>query len=109
MDALADLPLFAPPKGKLPPMEEHFWNFHGRNPHVYELMVRLAREWKDQTGGRKLGIKALFERARWECCVRTSESAPVLNNNHTAFYARLIMERESDLGGIFNTREQRHS
>ena len=109
MDALADLPLFTPPAGKLPPMEEHFWKFHGRNPHVYALLVRLTREWKDQTGGRKLGIKALFERARWEYSVKTSETAPALNNNHTAYYARLIMERESDLSGIFNLREQRHS
>lgn len=102
----ADLPLFQAPAGSLSPLEAAFWKFHRANPHVYALLVRLAREWKDQTG-RPLGIKALFERARWEYSVRTTESAPALNNNHTAFYARLMMQREADLRGIFHTREQR--
>ena len=106
MNELADLPLFQAPAGMQCPLEKAFWKFHRANPHVYALLVRLAREWKDQTG-RKLGIKALFERARWEYSVRTTDTAPALNNNHTAFYARLIMEREKDLDGIFNLREQR--
>lgn len=106
MNLLADLPLFKAPAGTLPPLEAAFWEFHDKNPHVYSLLVRLAREWKDQTG-RCLGIKALFERARWETQVRTTEESPTLNNNHTAFYARLIMQREPDLVGIFHLREQR--
>lgn len=106
MNEVADLPLFQSRSLPQCPLEMAFWKFHRANPHVYALLVRLAREWKDQTG-RKLGIKALFERARWEYSVRTTETAPTLNNNHTAFYARLIMEREKDLEGIFNLREQR--
>jgi hypothetical protein len=106
MNSLADLPLFQAPAKDMAPLERSFWKFHMANPHVYALLVRLAREWKNQTG-RKLGIKALFERARWEYSVRTTKTAPALNNNHTAFYARLIMEQERDLNGIFNTLEQR--
>jgi hypothetical protein len=106
VNALADLPLFQKPMREMSALEAAFWKFHEGNPHVYDLLVRLAREWKGQTG-RQLGIKALFERARWEYSVRTTDSAPALNNNHTAFYARLIMERERDLQGIFHTREQR--
>ena len=106
MNSLADLPLFQAPAKDMAPLERSFWKFHLANPHVYSLLVRLAREWKDQTG-RKLGIKMLFERARWEYSTRTTEEDPTLNNNHTAFYARLIMEQERDLKGIFNLREQR--
>lgn len=105
---LSDLPLFATrpaflPHGKL---EDEFWQFHHRNPAVYALLVKLAREWKRNTGN-KLGIKALFERARWESGIRTDSREYNLNNNHTAFYARLIMSQERDLDGLFNLREQR--
>ena len=105
---LSDLPLFQPRPaflrgGKL---EDTFWRFHAQNPHVYALLVELARQWKRTVGG-KLGIKALYERARWEHQVSSRGDDFALNNNYTAFYARLIMQRERDLAGMFNLREQK--
>lgn len=106
-----DLPLFAPARPAfLKPgrLEDDFWNFHQANPAVYAELVKFAREWRRGTG-KRLGIKALYERQRWESEITTTTYAPALNNNHTAFYARLIMERESDLRGLFQLREQHHA
>ena len=86
------------------PMAQEFEDFHDKNPQVYAVLARLAREWVEATGRGKLGIKALYERARWEIAVQTSNPDYKLNNNFTAFYARLIMAQEQDLSEIFHMR-----
>lgn len=86
-----------------PSTAEKFQEFHENNHHVYEVLVRLAREWVSRTGRRRIGIAALFERARWELSLQTTET-PRLNNTYRAFYARLIMACEPDLNDVFETR-----
>ena len=81
-----------------------FEDFHTGNPRVYEVLVALARQWVASTGRRKLGIKTLYERARWEIALSTGDPDFKLNNNYTAFYARLIMDSEADLRGLFDLR-----
>lgn len=86
---------------------EAFLAFHNANPDVYAELVALARKAR-QRGATKLGIGMLFEVVRWRRILRTEDwgQAPFkLNNNYRALYARRIMERESDLAGIFETRE----
>lgn len=87
-----------------PTMAERFEAFHAGNPHIYDILVRLARQWIRQTGRRRLGIAALWERMRWELSVSTTDETPKLNNDHKAFYARLIMAQEPDLADLFETR-----
>jgi hypothetical protein len=84
---------------------EQFEEFHRDNPHVYTILVRLARQWRAQTGRTVLGTKALFERARWELAIETSDADYKLNNNYTAYYARLIMLLEDDLDTMFRLRD----
>jgi hypothetical protein len=84
--------------------ETAFDRFHADNPKVYETLVRLAREWVGRTGRHKLGIATLFERARWEIALATTDADFKLNNSHRAYYARLIMLREPDLAGLFDLR-----
>lgn len=81
-----------------------FEEFHTGNPRVYDVLVALARQWVASTGRTKLGIKTLYERARWEIALQTSDPDFKLNNNFTAFYARLIMDREADLCDMFDLR-----
>lgn len=81
-----------------------FERFHADNPKVYELLVSLAHNWVQNTGRKKVGVGALFERARWEIAIRTNDPDFKLNNTYRAFYARLIMKREEDLAGIFDLR-----
>lgn len=85
-------------------MAQRFEEFHSSNPHVYDVLVRLAREWMNATNGRKVGIGALFERTRWEIAIATSDAEFKLNNNFRSFYARLLMKREPDLRGLFDLR-----
>lgn len=83
---------------------EKFELFHRENPHVYRTLVRLAREWVNQTGQRKIGIKSLYEVARWQLAIESSDPDYRLNNSYTAYFARLIMLQEPDLDGVFDLR-----
>ncbi|GAB4677617.1 hypothetical protein [Mycobacterium avium] len=85
-------------------MPERFEEFHNENPNVYATLVRLAREWVASTGRHKLGIATLFERARWEIALATNDPDYKLNNNHRAYYARLIMRQGPDLADLFDLR-----
>jgi len=84
-------------------LAERFRAYHAAHPEVYAALVRLARQWVARTGQHRIGIAALYERARWELAIQTGES-PSLNNSFRAFYARLIMAQESDLADLFETR-----
>jgi hypothetical protein len=81
-----------------------FEQFHRANPHIYRLMDRLAHDWIASTGRHKLGIAALYERARWELAIQTGDPDFKLNNNHRAFYARLLMMNHPELRGLFDLR-----
>lgn len=81
-----------------------FAAFHYLNRHVYRVLVALARQWVSLTGRGKLGIGALYERARWELAVTTMDPDYKLNNNFRAYYARMIMAFEPDLDGMFDLR-----
>ena len=84
-----------------------FRQFHLDNPHVYALLVKLARQGV-KAGRSKLGIGMLFEVVRWHYTVNpitTTGTDFKLNNNHRAYYARLIMELEDDLADIFELRD----
>lgn len=87
-----------------PSIAQRFEQFHAENPRVYATLVRLAREWIARTGRHELGIKTLYERARWEIALATNAPDFKLNNNFTAFYARLIHVQEPDLRGMFELR-----
>jgi len=84
--------------------ETAFDRFHAENPRVYTTLVRLARQWVSRFGSHKVGIGALYEVARWEIALATSDADFKLNNNFRAYYSRLIMAQESDLDGLFDLR-----
>lgn len=83
----------------------NFQQFHEENPHVYTQLVALANQAYDR-GRKKIGIGMLFEVMRWNHLISTSGDKFKLNNNHRAYYARLIMEDHPHLAGIFETRFQ---
>lgn len=83
--------------------------FHERNPQVYELLVRYAREAR-AAGHERVGIELLWNRMRWDFLVETSAGDDYkLNQNFKAWYARRIMEREPDLRDLFETRRRLRS
>lgn len=106
------LPLTLPPVQPIVPVDRRgglsrsFERFHAANPHVYEALKTVAL-WCHQRG-KRMGMKAIYERVRWEYSVHTVTDDPYrLNNNYTAFYARKLMDECPELAGFFETRRQR--
>ena len=86
---------------------ERFRAFHAANPDVYVALCTMARRLR-RRGHSKYSIKGLFEVLRFQMAtMETTDSDFRLNNNFTAYYARMIMAREADLRGFFTLREQR--
>ena len=82
---------------------ERFEKFHAANPQVYTSLVSLARQVLERNRARKMGIGMLYEVLRWNRYLQTdSEDGYRLPNNFKPAYARLIMEQEPDLDGVFN-------
>ncbi len=89
-------------------LEGRFIDFHNSHPEVYMALTTSARMWRRRRGpSSKLGVRMLMEKARWELSLGAKGKVPKINNNYSAFYARLIMDKESDLEGIFRLRRQR--
>lgn len=89
-------------------IDERFAAFHDENPHVYTELVALARR-AHARGYRRIGIELLFAKLRWDRMMQTRADAFgfKLNDHFTSRYARLIMEQEPDLDGLFRTRALR--
>jgi hypothetical protein len=80
--------------------------FHASNPHVYSALVTLARRFRTKNRSAQTGIGMLYEVLRWEYYLATdSQDDYKLSNSYRAFYARLIMQNEPDLEGIFNLKQ----
>lgn len=84
-------------------LADRFAAFHASNPHVADALEQLAEQWL-AAGNRKVGMKALVERLRWESGIRTEGSAYRLNNSWPAFYARLLIERRPEWADCIETR-----
>jgi hypothetical protein len=82
-----------------------FLAFHHANPHVFAALERLADDHVRQ-GTKRLGIKAMVERARWDATLETTAPHGLkVNNSFTAYYARLLAAFRPDLAPCFVTRE----
>lgn len=112
--ALATNPLAALPLFNLPPIVlptdgrgktkiERFAEFHAANPHVYEALRDMALKAK-RAGIQRGGVKAMCEALRWSSIATRGEDWKI-NNDFTAFYARLLEKNNPDLRGFFEMRE----
>ena len=81
-----------------------FEKFHGKNPQVWQLFRRFALN-AYQTGRDHYSAKAVFERIRWHIEIETSGGEVKLNNNFTAYYARMFHIYRPDLDGFFRNRK----
>ncbi len=83
-------------------IQDRFEAFDLANPHVYRTLARLAEEWLSRH--RVVGMKALWERLRWEYGVQTTEQAPRLNNDYTSRYARKLLAERPEWAGRIRIR-----
>ncbi len=83
-----------------------FKQFHFDNPHVNTTLVSMARDFRRVRPGQQIGIATLWETLRWHYWLDIkSDDAYKLNNNHKAFYARMMMAAHRDLDGLFELRD----
>lgn len=88
-------------------MADRFAKYDCENPQVYAVLRRLALQAR-RAGRARLGMKMLWEVARWQLSLSAADDSPFrLNNNYTAFYARKLMREEPELAGMFELRAQR--
>ena len=83
-----------------------FEAFHAGNPDVYDELRTLALRLKDR-GWNHYGISALYEVVRFHRALETTDDTFKLNNNHRAFYARLLMKQVPRLAEFFEIRVQK--
>lgn len=87
----------------MPPTLPEFAKYHAENPQVYAALRRFALEAK-RAGRRRMSINMLGERVRWYTDIETRGESYKVNNNFRPFYARLLMTKEPELAGFFETR-----
>jgi hypothetical protein len=82
-----------------------FEKFMAENPNVYGELVARTRRAKERSRV-PIGMRCIWEAARydWSVNIRHDQDAPRLNDWLAPFFSRLIMEREPDLAGYFETR-----
>jgi hypothetical protein len=80
-----------------------FAEFHEANPDVYAALEDRAL--RLHAMGRSFGIATIYEALRYERLL-TAGDAFKLNNNHRAFYARLLLGAHPELRNTIHTREQ---
>lgn len=87
-------------------IEERFEVFHLENPHIFEGLKEISLSIK-RSGRSRYGVKALFERLRWDYSTTTTGKDFKLSNDFTALYARKLMEEVPDLKNFFQTKKRK--
>lgn len=98
------------PIGKL---QRAFLEFHHENPWVYDRLVDLCFELK-RSGFRKYSMRTLISVLRFEWDLKTSGQTVVLtgggtkkvklNNNHSPYYARMLVKEYPQFKTFFEFR-----
>lgn len=87
-------------------IQEKWWGFHYAHPEVWRLFEKFTFD-RIERGFKHYSAKGVFERIRWETAqAEVGANEFKLNNNYSAFYARLFMEIHPEHDGFFRTRVQ---
>lgn len=85
-------------------LELEFERFDRRNPHIYQLFIKFTME-AIAAGRTAYSSRTIFHRIRWHVEVDTVGDRFKINNNHSPYYARKLMNRMPLVRGFFRTRE----
>lgn len=88
---------------------ERFERFHARHPEVYRELKELCITWRSR-GRHRWSIDAAMHVLRFQrrmAGLPDESEAYKLNNNYTSRYARLLVERNPELDGLFEMRRMR--
>jgi len=75
--------------------------FHVENPEVYVMVKKFAVQAKESKRNR-FGIAMIWERMRWFTMIETTDKTYKLNNNHKAFYSRMLMIDDPFFKSVFS-------
>jgi hypothetical protein len=91
-----------------PTIQEQFEEFHRRNPEVFALLERFTQQVVDR-GRRKIGIRMLWERVRWEVMLSTEDpcSDYKINDHYHSRYVRLLIKAHPEWESLFELRKLR--
>ncbi|GAA3246719.1 hypothetical protein [Streptomyces labedae] len=80
---------------------EQFHAFDARNPHVYQVLERMAAR-RVAAGATRISLKDLFEDLR-----QLPYGVAGLNNSYTALYARRLIDEHPHWADAFELRRRR--
>ena len=88
-------------------MDEQAQAFHERNPWVYQLFVRFAKEMVSR-GFANYSSMSIIQRIRWETDQADVEGRSTfkINNNYAPWYSRKFMNEYPAHEGFFRTRKR---
>jgi hypothetical protein len=86
-----------------PRLVQRFFIYHAKNPGLYGLYLKYAREAKDRGRGR-FSSWMIGNRVRWYTSVETSGPLYKLTNDYFALYSRLIVFEFPEFDGFFEMR-----
>lgn len=84
--------------------ETRFGQFHGENPHVYELFKRFTFE-AIRSGRERFSARTILHRIRWYTGVETNDPSGFKVNDHwSPYYARLFVREYPQHARLFEMR-----
>lgn len=86
-------------------IEDRFVAFHQANPQVYTALRHMALDLK-RAGARRIGVKMLWEKLRYEYAIQTQGDDFGMNNIYPSRFARMLAA-DPELTGLFELRELR--
>ena len=84
-------------------LKHKWWNWHKKNPHVWELFVQYTFQ-AINAGRKNYSVNAIFERIRWHTDIETKGDSFKISNNHRAYYARYFHVMYPEHDGFFRTK-----
>ena len=83
-------------------LERKFFDFHYENPEVYRIFLHYTEEaFKVRN---RYSAHDIMSRVRWWVHIEThSKDSFKISNNHSAYYARLLMCRHPKFSKLFVT------
>ena len=87
-------------------MKAKFSEFHNEHPEVYGWLTQFTFD-LIKRGYQNYSIDGVLMRVRWEKDINyNTDTGFKINNNYSAFYARMFMKEFPDHEGFFRTRRQ---
>lgn len=82
-----------------------FIRFHEANPHVWTRFQAITLDLIEQ-GFKRHSSDSICHKIRWDAEVETRGEPVKMNDNYTAYYARMFQAVYPDKAGFFETRRR---